>query len=159
MSNQTIPQPTQPYPLDGYWSSQNAKKLLTWDFVSERMSTAPNYWIATINPDGSPHVVPVWGVWFDNTLYFGGSPDTRWARNLVAKPQVVVHLDDSAEAVMLEGTVTRLTDPQSDLIQRADDHYEIKYKMRHGPPMFQLHLRKVIAWKTMDTATRWLFDE
>ncbi|HLV37672.1 MAG TPA: pyridoxamine 5'-phosphate oxidase family protein [Spirillospora sp.] len=153
-----IPQPSQPHPLAGYWSPKDADKLLAWDYVSQRMSEARNYWIATTNPDGRPHVVPVWGVWLENTLYFGGSPDTRWSRNLEHSPQVAVHLDDSDKAVILEGTVTRLTDPNSEQMRHIDDAYEIKYDMRHGPPIWQLHLRKVLAWMTMDTATRWVFE-
>jgi general stress protein 26 len=153
-----IPEPTQPVPLEGYWSPKDAKKILKWDFVDQRMKQAQNYWIVTVNPDGQPHVAAVWGVWMDNTLYFGGSPQTRWSRNLEARPRVTVHLDDSNQAVILEGTVTRITDPASDQMKRIDDAYEPKYNMRHGPPIWQLHLKKVLAWSTMQTATRWLFE-
>jgi nitroimidazol reductase NimA-like FMN-containing flavoprotein (pyridoxamine 5'-phosphate oxidase superfamily) len=153
----TIPTPTKPAPLDGYWNPDDANKLLKWQFVSERMQASKNYWVCTVNPNGRPHTVPVWGVWIDNTLYFGGSPDTRWARNLKRQPDVSVHLDDSNQAVILEGYVTLIADPQSDMMTRIDDAYEEKYNMRHGPPIWQLHLQKVIAWKTMDTATRWIF--
>jgi hypothetical protein len=69
-----------------------------------------------------------------------------------------VHLDDSDQAVILEGTVTCVTDPDSDAMRRIDDAYEPKYNMRHGPPIWELRLKKVIAWSTMDTATRWLFE-
>jgi hypothetical protein len=31
--------------------------------------------------------------------------------------------------------------------------------MRHGPPIWHLDIRKVIAWKSMDTTTRWLFED
>ena len=159
MSEITIPKPTQPAPLEGYWSPKDAKKILAWDYVSQRMHDAPNYWIATVNPNGMPHVVPVWGVWLDETLYFGGGPHTRWSRNLIRHPQVTVHLDDSNHAVIMEGHVTRYADPESDVLRRIDDAYEAKYDMRHGPPIWHLHLRKVLAWKGMDTVTRWLFEE
>ncbi|MBZ0300664.1 MAG: pyridoxamine 5'-phosphate oxidase family protein [Anaerolineae bacterium] len=154
-----IPQPVKPYPLEGYWLPGDAEKLLEWSSVSQRMAEARNYWIATTNPDGRAHVVPVWGVWLDSTLHFGGSPDTRWARNLLQRPYVVVHLDDSVNAVILEGTVTRLTDPDSEQMTRIDDAYEAKYDMRHGPPISMLHLHKALAWTTMDWATRWVFEE
>ncbi|MAS36872.1 MAG: pyridoxamine 5'-phosphate oxidase [Anaerolineaceae bacterium] len=154
-----IPKPSQPHPLDGYWSTGNAIKLLSWDFVDKRMAAARNFWIATTNPDGTPHVVPVWGVWVDNTVYFGGSPDTRWSRNLMEEPYVVVHLDDSDQAVMLEGTVTRIADADDPRLTRIDDAYQAKYDIRHGPPIWQLRLRKVIAWETIQTATRWLFTD
>lgn len=159
MSRITIPEPTKPEPLEGYWSPKDAKKILAWDYISRRMSEAPNYWIATVNPNGRPHVVPVWGVWLDETLYFGGGPHTRWSRNLLRHPYVTVHLDDSNHAVILEGSVTRIADPDSGDLRRIDDVYEQKYNMRHGPPIWHLHLHKVLAWNSMDTATRWLFEE
>lgn len=158
MSKLVIPDPTQPAPLAGYWSTDNADKLLAWDYVSQRMQAAKNYWLATVNPDGQPHAVPVWGVWIDDTLYFGGGPQTRWSRNLAVDPRVSIHLDDSDQAVMLEGRVTRLGNAASAQMTRIDDVYEVKYNMRHGPPIWQLHPRKVIAWTAMETATRWCFD-
>ena len=153
-----IPEPTQPAPLAGYWSPDDADKILKWDFVDQRMKQAQNYWIATVNPNGRPHAVPVWGVWLDDTLFFGGGPGTRWSRNLEARPYVNVHLDDSDQAVILEGEVTRIMDPDSEQMRRIDDAYEPKYSMRHGPPIWELHLKKVIAWSTMQTATRWVFE-
>ena len=157
MTQITIPKPAPPAPLEGYWSADTGK-LLAWEHVSQRMEAAKNYWISTVNPNGRPHTVPVWGVWVDDMLHFGGSPDTRWARNLAQQPYVVAHLDDSDKAVIIEGRVTRLTDPDSPQMTRLDDVYEVKYNMRHGPPIFQLFPAKVMAWQSMDTVTRWLFE-
>jgi hypothetical protein len=123
------------------------------------MSQSRNYWVGTVHPDGRPHAVPVWGVWVDDTLYFGGGPTTRWSRNLVANPQVVVHLESGDDVVILEGTVDRITDPEHPLIQKIDDAYEAKYEMRHGTPLWVLQPQVAFAWtKFPDNMTRWLFD-
>src|SRR5262249_17885528 len=37
-------------------------------------------------------------------LCFGGSPETRWVRNLMINPSISVHLSSEAEAIILEGT-------------------------------------------------------
>lgn len=151
--HQPIAQP--PYPLEGYGVPDSAQGLLPWEFVSNRMQTAPNYWVCTINPDGTPHSRPVWGVWRANTVFFGGGPNTRWFRNLKANPIVSIHLDDSNEAVIFEGHVTLVQDQT--LMTQLDDLYEVKYKMRHGPPLWQLHADRVLAWRSMQTMTKFTF--
>jgi hypothetical protein len=42
-------------------------------------------------------------VWVDGALCFGGSPETRWVRNLMANRAISVHLSSEAEAIILEG--------------------------------------------------------
>lgn len=82
--------------------------LLAWRHVEERLAAAKVYWIATSGPGGRPRVRPVDGLYLDGTLYVGGSPATRWARDLEANPQVAVHLDDGSDVVILEGTAELL---------------------------------------------------
>ncbi len=51
-------------------------RLLEWDLVERRLAEARYYWLATVRPDGRPHVVPLDGLWVDARWYFGGSPTT-----------------------------------------------------------------------------------
>jgi hypothetical protein len=81
-----------------------------------------------------------------DTIYFGGSPNTRWSRNLAANPSVAVHLESGSEVVITEGRVDRISDAEDPRFEAADDAYEAKYKMRHGPPMWVLEPEVVIAW-------------
>ena len=78
--------------------------MLPWEFVEERLTAAPNYWVATVSLGGAPHVRPVDGVWVDGALCFGGSPETRWVRNLQHDPRLSVHLPHDDEVIILEGT-------------------------------------------------------
>src|SRR5262245_7950903 len=89
--------------------------LLPWSFVEERMRRAANYWMVTVGPNARPHARPVDGVWVDGALCFGGSPETRWVRNLMANPSIAVHLSSEAEATILEGTAECITDPSDPL--------------------------------------------
>lgn len=152
----TIPEATRPH-IPGYGIPKDKKGLLTWDWVSEQMATARNYWVATVSPDGAPHTVPVWGVWVDDTLFFGGGPDTRWSRNLMANPKVAVHLESGSEVVIIQGEVERVIDPEPDLLKRIDDVYEAKYGMRHGAA-WKLIAHIAFAWEDYPTTTtRWVF--
>jgi hypothetical protein len=94
-----------------YGSPGGPDTLLPWSYVEERMRGAANYWVTTIGPDARPHARPVDGVWVEGTLGFGGSPETRRVRNLMANPAISVHLSSEAEAIILEGTALLVTDP------------------------------------------------
>ena len=58
---------------DGYGT---ANSTMAWEAVRERLEQAPRYWLVTTLRDGRAHVVPVDGVWLDDTWYYGGSPET-----------------------------------------------------------------------------------
>jgi hypothetical protein len=143
-----------------YGIPKSEKGTLSWAHVTERLERSRNYWIVTTDDSGQPHSVPTWGVWLDDTLYFGGGPHTRWSRNLAANPNVAVHLESGDDVVILEGRVGRITDPKDPMVVRIDDAYEPKYEMRHGIPFWVLRPRLVLAWSNFPKdATRWRFVE
>ena len=153
------PRASRPYVPD-YGIPRSIEGTLPWSHVVERMERSRNYWVGTVSSDGRPHVVPVWGVWVEGTLCFGGGQDTRWVRNLATNPQVAVHLESGDDVVILEGAVERITDPDHPLVTRIDDAYEAKYQMRHGTPFWVLRPRVAFAWsKFPDNTTGWLFSE
>lgn len=101
--------------------------FLPWSQVEERLTAAKNYWLATVRPDGRPHVTPVWGVWVDRELYFDGLPTTRWGRNLAANPHATVHLESADDVVILEGIVEDLETTSADLAERIIRAWTTKY--------------------------------
>lgn len=84
--------------------------MLTWDEVVVRLARAPTYWVATIAPDGSAHVTPVWGSWLGSAAYFSCGDATHKARNLRRDPRVTVHLDSDQGVVVLKGVAKRNVD-------------------------------------------------
>jgi nitroimidazol reductase NimA-like FMN-containing flavoprotein (pyridoxamine 5'-phosphate oxidase superfamily) len=153
----SIPRADRPH-IPEYGIPEHSEGLLPWEHVVERIKASRNYWIATTRPDGQPHARPVWGVWVDDALYFGGGAHTRWARNLAQNPAVVVHLEDGHEAVIIEGTVEVISDPAHPLVARLDAAYEAKYDTPHGVPVWRLHPRVAFAWTRFpDDTTRWVF--
>ncbi|MGH2729917.1 MAG: pyridoxamine 5'-phosphate oxidase family protein [Actinomycetota bacterium] len=144
--------------VPGYGIPEATSGTLPWSHVAQRLERSRNYWVGTAGPDGRPHVVPVWGVWVDETLHFGGGPDTLWSRNLAANPHVAVHLESGDEVVVIEGHVDRIIDPSDPMLRRVDDAYEAKYDMRHGPPVWVLRPRIAFAWTSFPTdASRYRF--
>lgn len=147
--------------VPGYGIPTDTKGVLPWSFADERLAKSTAYWVCTIGPDGKPHAVPIWGVWVDGAVCFGGSPEVRWARNLSANPRLSVHLESGDEAVILEGRVDRVTDPKHPLVARVISAYKSKYKMPHPPPFWVLRPRRVFGWTTksrFQDATRWKLE-
>ena len=56
--------------------------LLSWAWAEERLARSRSYWLSTTRPDGSPHAMPVWGVWLDGAVLFDTHPLSRKAANL-----------------------------------------------------------------------------
>ena len=91
---------------EGYGLPSTDEGLLEWTAVEARLVESKQYWLATVRPDGRPHLIPRWGVWLDDAFYYDGSPTTRHARNLEVNPACSLSLEDGWHAVMLEGTST-----------------------------------------------------
>ena len=85
-----------------------ATTTMEWAAVRERLEQAPRYWLVTNRRDGRAHVVPVDGIWLDEAWWYGGSPGTLHQRNLEHDRRVVVHLEDTMAAVILEGSMERV---------------------------------------------------
>jgi Pyridoxamine 5'-phosphate oxidase len=98
----TSPTASRPH-IPGYGIPKDKRGLLPWSHVVERVAKAQHYWICTVGPDGRPHATPVDGLWLDDQLFFGGSPQTRRNRNLAANPAVCVHLESGMDVVILQG--------------------------------------------------------
>ncbi|MFI5528790.1 PPOX class F420-dependent oxidoreductase [Kitasatospora sp. NPDC051853] len=65
--------------------------------------------LATVRPDGRPHVVPVWFVLDGDELLFNCGPGSVKGRNLLRDPRVTVCVDDEQPPfafVQLEGEAT-----------------------------------------------------
>lgn len=89
----------------GYGVPSHARDLLPWSHVEKRLTETRVYWLATVTPEGRPHVRPVDGIYVDGRIYLGGSPETRWMQNLQANPEVSVHLDGVDDVAIVEGVV------------------------------------------------------
>jgi hypothetical protein len=157
------PKRSRPLIPKEYGIVKGNKGMLEWHQVNALLESAPFYWLSTVSADGQPHAMPVDGLWVDNTLYFGGSPHTRWARNLGSNPRLVVHIEAGDVAVTLE-SVAEFRQPDDETFKRIAASSKAKYG--YGPEtnteMWSARPRKAFAWSYKqfgETATRWRFGE
>ena len=143
----------------------NPSQRLAWAEVERKLEAASVYWIASTRPDGRPHVIPRDGTWLDGGLYFGGSPETVHHRNITLNPEVVMHIGDGQEVVIVEGAV-EIEKPTEEMAKRLSDESFAKYSQygRPDPSMYVegvsvLRPRRVLAWTSFtENATRFRFE-
>jgi nitroimidazol reductase NimA-like FMN-containing flavoprotein (pyridoxamine 5'-phosphate oxidase superfamily) len=106
--------PTSEKNLDGYGSPPIAwPKVLT--LLEETWKLAPDvapasHWLATTDPDGRPHSVPIGAAWVDGTFYFTSGSGTRKSRNLAHDPRCTMTVSAKGMDIAVEGEATRVTD-------------------------------------------------
>jgi general stress protein 26 len=158
-----IPEATPARKVQGYNMPETKENLLSWDFVSAQMSQSRHYWISTVFPDSRPHVVPVWGIWFENRLFFEGSMQTAWGKNILHNSHIAIHLPDPEKVVIIEGTAHIIQDDEIDdeTWNILDSTFQKKYQVDKGSPYIYVNPKRVLAWdgEGLTTMTRWLFDE
>jgi nitroimidazol reductase NimA-like FMN-containing flavoprotein (pyridoxamine 5'-phosphate oxidase superfamily) len=95
----------RPY-MPGYGVKDAAEGggLLPWAWAEGRLTRSHDYWVASVRPDGRPHVMPVWGAWNQGSFWFSGSGKSRKILNLRQNPACTVTTDDAQEPVVVEGT-------------------------------------------------------
>jgi hypothetical protein len=166
MTTQQVHAP-EALPLDApatYPFPKSRDGLLPWSRVEELLADAQNYWLATVRPDGRPHIAPIWGGWIDGAFYFQGAPDSRWSRNLRLNPNAAIHLESVRDVVIVDGDASFiLTDAA--LAARLVEEWQRKYGDPQHPPqadsvgIYRLQPRSVRAWsESLNDGARWLFD-
>src|ERR1700745_3263963 len=119
------PKTTRPH-MPGYGLPKSKKGLLPWKWAEDRLKKSRQFWIATTRPDGRPHVMVIWALWFDGALYFSTGSTSRKARNLAKNPHCLMCTDNAAEAVILEGKIAAQRNGAK--IREFIRSYDKKYK-------------------------------
>ena len=137
-------------------------RLLDWTVVEQQLVGSLHYWLITVRRNGSPHAVPVDGMWVDGGCYFGGDPATVHIRNLSRDGRATLHLEDGESAVIVEGTAQLVT-PSRALAKRLAAAAKAKYgysdtAASYEAGVWRLQPLKVLAWTTLYVdATRFRF--
>ena len=163
--------------------------LIDWARVEARLGSGfpqapgtggPNRhtcWLATIDPDGRPHITGVGAVWVDDTFWFETGERSRKGRNLARDPRCTLAVAIDEFDLVVEGDAHRVTDPDvvADMAKRYNEEgwparpdesgtaLTAEYSAPSaGPPpwhVFRITPRSATALLTVEPggATRWRF--
>lgn len=89
-----------------------------------RLLTDRNIWIATVRPDGRPHLVPIWFCFLRGFFYVCAESRSVKARNLASAPRVSLALEDGTAPLIAEGQALRVPAPYpADVIEAFKAKY------------------------------------
>jgi PPOX class probable F420-dependent enzyme len=122
--------------------------------------------VATVRPDGRPHLSPVWAVWDRDALWFSAAPRSAKMRNIRAGSTVSVSTEDPENPVVLEGSVEVITDTErlTRFAEVVNTKYRTDYPLEFFTPDHAAVLRvqpvKAVGLRADDfegSPTRWVF--
>jgi nitroimidazol reductase NimA-like FMN-containing flavoprotein (pyridoxamine 5'-phosphate oxidase superfamily) len=163
-----IPRVSRPYmPGYGIAGADQGSGLLDWSWAAQRLTEARSYWVATVWPSGRPHLVPVWAMWDDSTLWFSSAVGSRKTKNLRADPNCVI-TTEASDPVIIEGQATMVTGPAR--LQRVIDlmnakyatHIEVSFLDPAVNATFGVRPHRVFGMQDADftgSPTRWIFED
>ena len=164
-----MPEPKSSRPhMPGYGIAGpgEGRGLLPWSWAEECLVNSHDYWLASVRPDGTPHVMPVWGVWAQGAAWFSSGHESRKARNIASNPRAVITNDNPRQPVVVEGTTELI------VAEPAVEVFTSWVNTKYGTDLpvsffidnacFRLAPTRVIGLDDADfttSPTRWIFEE
>ena len=141
----------------GYFKEEHLDELLPWSWAVDLMNRVRNPSVATVRPDGRPHVMPVWGIWHGDVYCLSTAITSVKSKNLQADPRCVITATEGDDSVVLEGRAE---------LSELPDGFTEAYKRKYGEkidegPIWIVRPTVAYAFQANDnfekTATRWRF--
>ncbi len=131
----TTSTPRETKNLDGYGSPP-----LEWERVVRTLDkirdldvadSASHYWLASVRPDGRPHVMAVGIVWNDGKFYLVTGPKTQKAKNLARDPRCTISIAAPGIDIVAEGEAKAIRD-EAELNRIAELYSDWGPQVRDG---------------------------
>ena len=162
-----------------------------WALALERLANpepSRTSWLATVRPDGSPHLMPIIAFWIEDAFHFVVGEETRKGRNLAADgrcvfatgssthPSMDVVVEGHAEPLDDEAAVARIAEVLKGNgwpLEANGDKVDGPNAPTAGPPPYSIYrmvpakafgLPGMLGMEQFDQSelpkpTRWEFDE
>jgi len=119
---------TKKEPIDERNLDGSGALPIPWTRARERFEEdagiSPTHWLATVRPDGKPHVMPVWTVWMDGAFYFVAGTTTHQSKNLAQHASCVITVASSGLDLVVEGETTKVG--HETRLQQIADAYAVQ---------------------------------
>jgi len=112
-----------------------------WSEARNLLEKASICWLATVRPDGRPHVTPLFALWLQDAFYFSTGPTERKAQNMLSNLHCVVttgcNVIEGVDLVV-EGDAVKVSDEAKlqavagGLESKYGWHYEVRDGALYG---------------------------
>ena len=106
-------------------SEAGRSQPVPWSEAEPRLIRGSWFWLATVRPDGAPHLVPVFAAWAGASFFLASKDRARKSRNLEAESRCVISTDTGDLHVIVEGVARHVRDEAG--LQRAVDAFQAVY--------------------------------
>ncbi|MDQ4075702.1 MAG: pyridoxamine 5'-phosphate oxidase family protein [Chloroflexota bacterium] len=115
----------------------------------QRFHAAPDVWLATVKPESSAHLVPIWAVLVEDVVYMATEPHSQKVRNILAHPRAALALPDTREVLVLEGTAKVLegSGPPG-VLERFQEKYDWRFTPGNSWVLVQFTPDKILGWNS-----------
>jgi nitroimidazol reductase NimA-like FMN-containing flavoprotein (pyridoxamine 5'-phosphate oxidase superfamily) len=111
----------EPKPLRAQPLVAGQTRTTSWEEARDRL-VAPkpeefsHGWLATVRPDGRPHLMPIIPFWIDGAFHFIAGEGTRKGRNLAANARCAIGVENRrlpSLDIVVEGRAEPVSDPEA----------------------------------------------
>lgn len=116
--------------------------------IETRLNSSQNIWLASVRPDGRPHLAPVWFAWLRMKLYVCIEPTSVKGENIARNPRVALSLEDGLHPIILEGVAAPVPEPwPEEVLSIFLNKYEwdLKVEVRYTQ-LLEIIPKKFMAW-------------
>ena len=106
-------------------SETGRSQPLSWSEAERRLARGGWFWLATVRPDGGPHMMPLFAAWSGTSFFVASKNRTRKSRNLEAERRCVISTDTGDAHVIVEGVARHVRDEEG--LLRAVDAFQTVY--------------------------------
>src|SRR4051794_4908511 len=111
----------EPVPVNVQCLGSDPARTTSWDEARDRLANPgpdefSHAWLATVRPDGRPHLMPIIPFWIDGAFHFIAGEGTRKGRNLSANAWCAVGVENRrlpSLDIIVEGRATPLDDAET----------------------------------------------
>jgi hypothetical protein len=96
-----------------------------WSEAERKMAGGGWFWLATVRPNGAPHVMPVFAAWANTSFFIASKDRARKSRNLEAEPRCVITTDTGDLHIIVEGIARHVRDDAT--LQQAVEAFQAVY--------------------------------
>lgn len=120
-----------------------------WRALEARLGREFTIWLATVRGDGRPHLVPVWFIWLEQTIYICTPNDTQKFANLRLNEHVALALPDTEAVIIVEGEAQiadwQLVDEIADFFFHKYE-WDFRYDETADWQLVAITPQKILAW-------------
>lgn len=143
--------------MPGYGIDEAVGGALHWAWAVALINRVRNHTVATMRPGGSPHAMPVWGLWSGDGYGMSTAITSVKSLNLLQEPACAVTVIDGDDALVLEGRAAVVDVPDG-----FREAYDAKYGQGFPDgPIWWITPTVAFGFQSTDafshSATRWQF--